>query len=63
MYITKEEVQKILTVMEKFPDARTYHLKVDNSSGIGSTLTLTMEMNINGTDTNVIVEISGVETW
>lgn len=63
MYITKEEVQKILTVMEEFDDAKTYYLKADNSSGIGSILTLTMEMEINGRDAEVKVDISGVENW
>jgi len=63
MYITKEEVEKILTVMEEFPDARTYKLEADNSSGIGSILTLTMNMEINGRNANVRVDISGVENW
>jgi len=39
MYITQEEVKKILTVMEEFPDAKSYKLQADNSSGIGSILT------------------------
>ena len=63
MYITKDEVQKILTVMEEFPDAKNYKLDSDNTSGIGSILTLTMDMEINGRAAIVKVEISGVETW
>jgi hypothetical protein len=63
MYITKEEVQKILAVMEEFSDARSYELKADNSSGIGSILTLTMDMKIKDRDALVKVDISGVETW
>ena len=63
MYITQEEVKKILTVMEEFPDARTYKLEADNSSGIGSILTLTMNMELNGRNANVQVDISGVENW
>jgi hypothetical protein len=63
MYITKEEVKKILAVMEEFPDAKSYILKSDNSSGIGSILTITMDMVINGRNTMVRVDISGVENW
>ncbi len=63
MYITKTEVEKILTVMEEFPDARSYKLESDNSSGIGSILTLTMNMEINGRNAHVKVDIAGVETW
>ena len=63
MYINKEEVQKILSVMEEFPDARSYKLEADNASGIGSILTLTMDMDINNHKAIVKVEISGVENW
>lgn len=63
MYITKQEVEKILTVMEEFDDARSYKLEADNSSGIGSVLTLTMDMDINNRLATVKVDISGVENW
>lgn len=63
MYITKDEVLKILAVMEEFPDAKVYRLEADNSSGIGSILTLTMDMEINGRNAKVKVDISGVENW
>lgn len=63
MYITKEEVEKILTVMDEFDDAKSYRLEADNSSGIGSILTLEMDMEINNRPVKVKVDISGVETW
>ena len=63
MYITKQEVEKILTVMEEFPDAKSYKLTNDNSSGIGSIMNLTMQMEINGRNAHVTVEIAGVENW
>ena len=63
MYINQEEVKKILAVMEEFPDARSYKLEADNSSGIGSILTITMDMDINGRNALVRVDISGVENW
>jgi len=63
MYITQEEVKKILAVMEEFPDAKSYKLEADNSSGIGSILTITMNMDINGRNAYVRVDISGVENW
>lgn len=63
MYITKQEVEKILAVMEEFPDAKSYKLEADNSSGIGSILTLAMEMKIKDRDAIVKVEIAGVDVW
>lgn len=63
MYITKDEVLKVLAIMEEFPDARSYLLEADNSSGIGSILTLTMDMDIGDRKAKVRVDISGVENW
>ncbi len=63
MYITKQEAEKILAVMNEFPDSRSYRLESDNSSGSGSIVTLTMDMDINGRSAKVVVEIAGVETW
>lgn len=63
MYITKQEIEKILAVMQEFPDATSYDLKSDNTSGIGCILTLSMEMKLNNHDALVTVEISGVENW
>ena len=63
MYITRQEVEKILAVMTEFDDAQSYRLEADNSSGIGSILTLTMKMEINNRLAEVRVDISGVENW
>lgn len=63
MYITKTEIEKILAVMEEFPDARSYKLEADNSSGIGSILTLTLDMDVKDRPAMVKIEIAGVEVW
>jgi len=63
MYITKQDVERILAVMNDFPDAQNYFLERDNSSGIGTSVTLQMDMVLNNHDVTVKVEISGVEDW
>jgi hypothetical protein len=63
MYITKEDIEKILEVMNKFPTETTYCLKSDSSSGIGSTMTLTLQTTVEGLSGEFTVEISGVEDW
>lgn len=63
MYVTKQDIQKILAVMEEFPDCRSYKLEADSSSGIGSVLTLEMDMELKGRPALVQIEISGVEDW
>ena len=62
MYLCKEEVQKILKVMDKFPEATSFELIQDNMS-IGSVTNLIVHTKINGLDGEFKTEISGVENW
>jgi hypothetical protein len=63
MHLSKEEVLKILEVMEKFPEADCFELKQDTDSGIGSITTLTVFTEVNGIEGHFIIEISGIENW
>jgi hypothetical protein len=63
MFITRKDVEKILEIIDKFPDATSYRLQNENQSGIGSIFSLIIDTNINNTDVEVKVEISGVEDW
>ena len=63
MYISIKEVEKILEVMEKFPDAASFELVEEGQSGIGSITSLIVHTNIGGMDGEFKVEISGVENW
>lgn len=63
MYVQRKDIKKILEVMDEFPDAKSYKLEYDNSSGIGSTISLSMEMELKNRNAIVTVEISGVEDW
>jgi hypothetical protein len=63
MYLCKEEVQKILDTMDKFPEATAFELTQDGHSGIGSITRLIVHTTINGLDGEFRTEISGVENW
>lgn len=63
MYITRAEIEKILEVMNKFPNAKNFMLEQDNSSGIGAITSLTVFTDINGYEGEFKIEISGVENW
>jgi hypothetical protein len=63
MYLCREEVVKILETMDKFPEAVSFELLQDNSSGIGSVTELIVHTTINGLDGEFKTEISGVENW
>ena len=49
--------------MDKFPEATSFELLQDNSSGIGSVTSLIVHTKINGLDGEFKTEISGVENW
>jgi hypothetical protein len=63
MYLCNEEVQKILDIMNKFPDATVFELLQDSSSGIGSVTELVVHTTVNGLAGEFKTEISGVENW
>lgn len=63
MYLHKDELKKMLEVLEKFPDVDVVDVEVDSSSGIGSTTTMRFDTIIDDVAGKFEVEISGVETW
>ena len=63
MYLCREEVVKILDTMDKFPEARSFELLQDNTSGIGSVTSLIVHTTVNGLNGEFKTEISGVENW
>jgi len=63
MYLCREEIVKILEVMDKFPTAKSFELLQDNSSGIGSVTSLIVHTTVNDLDGEFKTEISGIENW
>jgi hypothetical protein len=63
MYLHKDELKKILEVLESFPDIEVVDVKVDSSSGIGSITTVSFDTVVNDWNSQVTIEISGVDKW
>ena len=63
MYLHPDDVKLIGEIMAEFPGAESFRLDSDSSSGIGTTLTLTVTTKINNRRAEVTFEISGVENW
>ena len=63
MYLSREEAQKILDTMDQFPEAKSFELLQDNTSGIGSVTSLIVHTTVNGLNGEFKTEISGVENW
>lgn len=62
-YILREQVEKVLAIMDNFPSHDAFLLDIDASSGIGTTITLTMDIIHQGVAGKFVVEVSGPETW
>lgn len=62
-YILRQDVIKILQVMDKFPDHDAFLLDIDTSSGIGSAITLSVDIIHNNVPGKFIVTITGPESW
>lgn len=63
MLLTKKDIEKIQSILEKFPDIDQVELEQDSSSGIGSITLMTLFTEVNGTKGSFTVEIAGVEDW
>jgi hypothetical protein len=63
MILTKNDVEKIKQILDKFPDVETFELDQENGNGIGSIIYITFAHEINGIKASVNVEVSGVENW
>lgn len=63
MFLSRKDIEKIQSVLEKFPDTETFELDADSSSGIGTIITMTFVQEVNGMRGSFNVEISGVEAW
>lgn len=63
MFLIRKDIEKILEVLDKFPDVEVFEVSQDTSSGIGSITTMTFSQEVNGVIGSFDVEISGVEDW
>ncbi len=62
-YILKTDIECMLEVMNKFPDHDAFLLDIDTSSGIGTSITLTVDVIHNTVQGKFTVEIAGSDSW
>jgi hypothetical protein len=63
MYLHKDDLTKMLEILEKFPDVETVEVLSDTSSGIGAVTTMRLTTKVNGVEGTLEVVISSVENW
>jgi hypothetical protein len=59
----RSTAEKILFVMNQLPDHDAFLLNIDNSSGIGSTVTLAVDIVHNNIPGKFVIEVEGSENW
>lgn len=62
-YLMRSTAEKILFVMNQLPDHDAFLLNIDNSSGIGATVTLTVDIVHNNIPGKFVVEVEGTDNW
>ena len=63
MYLHREDLKRMLEVLEKFPEVEVVNVESDTSSGIGAHTTMKVETQIDGVSGTFEVVISSVESW
>ena len=63
MWLHREDIAEITKILSAFPDAKTFEIRQDNSSGIGSVTTLILDIDVQGYLGKFEVEVAGVEQW
>lgn len=61
--LTRQELIDIQKFLDAFPDASRVTIECDTSSGIGYTLTSSVDTQINTYDTTVTVSITDESNW
>ena len=62
-YLMRSTAEKILFVMNQLPDHDAFLLDIDNSSGIGTTITLAVDIVHNNIPGKFVVEVEGSDNW
>jgi len=63
MYLHREDLKRMLEILEKFPSVEVVNVVSDTSSGIGAHTTMKLETHVDGVPGTFEVVISSVENW
>jgi hypothetical protein len=59
----REDIDKIVEVLNQFPNAGSFELEINGESGIGTTGAMIIPMVVDGTHGEFRVELWGSENW
>lgn len=63
MYLHREDIKLIGQIMDELPNAKSFYLESDTSSGIGAIITLKVDTSLNDRPVTLSFEISGMDKW
>lgn len=62
-YLNRKDIEKLNTMLNKFPSVDFFTLEQERGSGIGNIIKISFDLEINGTKGLFTSEVSGVEDW
>lgn len=63
IFLRIEDMKKIQSVLEKFPEVHVFELTQNRESGIGSTLSISFSIKLKDIEGEFTTELSGTEDW
>jgi hypothetical protein len=63
MYLNRKDIEKILDVLNKFPEVTNFELDQEMCGGIGTIISMTFDQTVNEVNGAMTIEISGVKDW
>jgi hypothetical protein len=63
MYLHRDDIKKISDLVDQFPETEMFEVLADNSSGIGTEVTLKVRTMVKDIDGTFEITISSVENW
>ena len=61
--LTKNDVEAMLAVMNKFPQDKNYQIEYDTTPGLGYTLAVVVDVSIKGQPGEFKIDIATPEMW
>lgn len=62
-YLLRQTTEKLLDIMNKLPEHDAFLVEFDNQSGIGTTVTVTVDVIYRDLPGRFSVEVEGPESW
>lgn len=61
--LTRDELPRILEILDKFPNVDVFDIEEEGGNGIGTVTTMRFKDTVSGEQVELSIILSGVESW